>query len=212
MNYDTAILFFTAILIASVYGFHWLRQETSAKRSIFKTLPVTILAIAAALSGQPILLIAALILSALGDLFLSREGEKMFLAGLGSFLIGHLAYSALFLTHIQAKPNNVILTIVCAVSALLVAGILKNLWRHLGTMKAAVTIYALAIGTMIITAWFSGQNNLLLAGVALFAISDTVLSHEIFVWKIPQTKRTASYIVWVTYFCAQAMILYSFWL
>ena len=164
MNYDTAILFFTAILMATVYSLHWLRQEASVTRSIFKTLPVAILAIAAALSGQPTLLIAALVFSALGDLFLSRQGEKMFLAGLGSFLIGHIAYSVLFLTHIQAKPNNAVLAIICGVSALLVAGILKSLWRHLGTMKAAVTIYALAIGTMIITAWFSGQNNLLLAG------------------------------------------------
>ena len=212
MNYDTAFLFFTAILIATVYGFHWLRQETNVTRSIFKTLPVALLATAAALSSTPTLLVAALISSALGDLFLSREGEKMFLAGLGSFLIGHIAYSALFLTHIQAKPNRVVLAIVCAVSALLVVGILNSLWRHLGTMKIAVTIYALAIGAMIIAAWFSSQNNLLLAGVALFAISDTVLSHEIFVWKIPQTKRTASYIVWITYFGAQAMILYSFWL
>ena len=40
---------------------------------------------------------AALVCGAVGDVFLSRDGEQNFLFGLGAFLVGHIAYIGLLL-------------------------------------------------------------------------------------------------------------------
>ena len=48
----------------------------------------------AVVENGPLLLFAALALSAVGDAFLSREGDRAFLGGLASFLAAHLAYIA----------------------------------------------------------------------------------------------------------------------
>ena len=69
----------------------------SLARSAAKTLAVAMLAVLAALQGGPLLLVVALALSAVGDAFLSRDGEKAFLGGLASFLVAHIVYIALFL-------------------------------------------------------------------------------------------------------------------
>ena len=63
-------------------------------RSALKTGAVFILALMAALKMP--LLAVALGLCALGDLALSRPGERAFLAGVASFAAGHLAYVWLF--------------------------------------------------------------------------------------------------------------------
>ena len=60
-----------------------------------KTLAVALLAVLVVVESGPLLLFAALALSAAGDAFLSREDDRAFLAGLASFLAAHLAYIAL---------------------------------------------------------------------------------------------------------------------
>src|SRR5690606_3288864 len=73
-----------------------LPKPTSHFRSVWKTLPVALLALYAFLMEAPGLLVLALVLSALGDAFLAYEGEKNFASGLASFLLAHIAYGALF--------------------------------------------------------------------------------------------------------------------
>lgn len=200
-----------AVLCALVYGVFWLSQDTTWVRSILKTVPVTLLALAAFKSGLPILLIIAFGLSAAGDGFLSRTGDKSFLAGLAAFLLAHLAYSFLFF---DSPPSQAIAWStkigVLILTCVLILVVLVSVWHHLGAMKIAVFAYALAIGAMNITAWISGQNGLLLIGVALFVFSDIVLAHELFVWKKARVRKIASLLVWFSYFPAQALILYSF--
>ena len=53
-------------------------------------------ALASATSGAPVLLTLALLLSAVGDLALSRSGQKAFLAGLTGFALAHLLFIILF--------------------------------------------------------------------------------------------------------------------
>ena len=67
-----------------------------------KTLAVGLLAVLVVVEDGPLLLVAALALSAVGDAFLSRDGDKAFLGGLASFLAAHLVYIALFLTRAAA--------------------------------------------------------------------------------------------------------------
>lgn len=206
----TLVTLMLAVLAAGFYSLKWLPEPKGTTRSLYKTLPVTLLTIAALSGGGPILLVAALALSATGDFFLSHEGERNFLAGLGSFLIAHIAFIALFLTHpLSPLPSQIMLMGVWAGTLVLIAAILISLWPHLAKMKIPVFIYAIAIGAMNIAAWATGQEAMLLVGVVLFVISDAVLAHELFVWKNPKTRLSASYAVWFSYFTGQALILVS---
>ena len=211
MENSSLILLSIAIVCGFLYGLFWLSQATTWKRSILKTLPVTLLAFTALIAGLPVLLIAAFCFSAAGDAFLSRTGDKFFLAGLSSFLLAHLAYTVLFITNPASLAIAPAIEIwVWLVTGLLVFCILISLWRHLGDMRLAVLVYSLAIGSMNIAAWITGQNYLLLAGVILFVFSDIILAHELFVWKNSKAKNLASIVVWYSYFPAQALILYSY--
>ena len=207
-----------ATLAATYYALFWLRSKISLPRTIFKTLPVSLLAIAAWSSNAPILLVAALSLCALGDACLSREGERAFLAGLGSFLVAHLAYIALFLAHSTSQISEVIpgtttippLTIIVWIfTSTLIVLVLFSLWSHLNGMKIPVAIYAFAIGGMNISAWSTAQQSLLLAGVTSFVISDIILAHELFVWQKPGIKLVATFAVWICYFLGQSLIIYT---
>lgn len=93
-NANATLLF--SFAAAVIYAFA-LDMPPRLARSAAKTLAVAFLAVLAAMQGGPVLLVAALALSAAGDAFLSRDGEKAFLAGLASFLAAHVAYVVLFL-------------------------------------------------------------------------------------------------------------------
>ena len=206
----TTILYCLAIALGVYYGIFWLAREIKFTRSIFKTLPVAVLALTAFLADMPMMLIIALFLSAFGDAFLAHDSEKSFLAGLGSFLLAHIAFSALFLTQSGSGTSDAIMSAIATLTLILILVILKNLWPYLGAMKIAVVLYTLAIAAMNLSAWHGTQNPILLTGVMLFVLSDIILAHEIFYWKSHRTKIRASYFVWVTYFAAQAMILLAY--
>ncbi|RUW86495.1 lysoplasmalogenase, partial [Mesorhizobium sp. M8A.F.Ca.ET.023.01.1.1] len=93
-NANATLIF--SMVAAVIYAFTSGMPPTLA-RSAAKTLSVAMLAALAAMQGGPLLLVAALALSAIGDAFLSRDGERAFLGGLASFLVAHIVYVALFL-------------------------------------------------------------------------------------------------------------------
>ena len=211
MEYSSLFLLLIAALCGLVYGLFWLSQDATWIRSVLKTLPVTLLALIAVDSSLPLLLFLAFCLSAIGDAFLSRTGDRSFLAGLSAFLLAHLAYTFLFLSNPSPQAIATDAKIwVWLCTSILIISVLVSLWRHLGDMKLAVFIYSLTIGAMNIAAWTSGQNKILLSGVALFVFSDIVLAHGLFAWKNVKVKNLASIIVWYSYFPAQILILYSF--
>lgn len=84
-------------LVAAVIYALTLDMRPTLARSAAKTLSVAMLAALAFMQGGQLLLVAALALSAVGDAFLSRDGEKAFLGGLASFLAAHVLYVPLFL-------------------------------------------------------------------------------------------------------------------
>ena len=78
-----------SVTSAVAYLLFYVGKPASLNRTIIKTLSIAALAALAVIMDGPLLLVAALALSALGDLFISRDGEAAFLAGLGSFLLAH---------------------------------------------------------------------------------------------------------------------------
>jgi len=132
-------------------------------------------------------LFAGFILSFIGDVLLLWHAT--FLAGLGSFLLGHLAFATGAATFL-AKPG----ALAAAAPTLAVGGLLMAVagtlaWRWLsphlqGFMRRAVLAYLLTIGTMVVLtigAAAVGAPLLLPAGAILFAISDLAVARERFV-------------------------------
>jgi uncharacterized membrane protein YhhN len=119
-------------------------------------------------------ILAGLLLSVAGDALLLSHRRPAFLAGLAAFLLAHLAYAAAFAT--RSEPGLWPL-LPLAVALVLV---LRWLWPHLGTMKAPVVVYCLAITGM---AWLAlGTDRPLIRwGAMLFYLSDLTVARDRFV-------------------------------
>jgi uncharacterized membrane protein YhhN len=201
-----------SLAAAIVYGLILNTRETLL-RSAVKTLAVALLAALAAIQGGPLLLIAALALSALGDAFLSRDGEKAFLGGLASFLAAHLAYIALFsLVGAGLEPLSQLWRAALAVvMAAFAATMLFMLWRRVGPdLRLPVAAYAAAILGMGVSA-LTLDNVWVIMGAVLFMASDGLLAAEKFlVAAISPHREWMRYAVWALYYAAQLMITLGF--
>ncbi|MCA2009297.1 lysoplasmalogenase [Tritonibacter mobilis] len=175
-------------------------------RSVLKTGAVLMLALMAALKMP--LLAVALGLCALGDLALSRPGERAFLAGVASFAAGHLAYVWLFLSLPGSDPERLATApMLWAVLLLflIAIGMARMLARHAGEMRVAVLLYVPVIVAMAL-AGFTLPQPLIWGAAVMFMLSDMVLAVETFV--LPpahRARRLTAPTVWVLYWGAQAL-------
>lgn len=204
----TNALLIASALTALIY-FGWLRRPPGLLRSILKTAPIGALAALAFVAEAPLLLVLALGFSALGDLALSRDGERAFMIGLGAFLLAHIFYVPLILGVGEGLSGWRWAALGGALAyAVIVA---RWLWPHLGPMRLPVAVYMTAIvamGAAAITA--PAALWPVLFGAALFIASDTVLAAETFVFTEKPRRWTAP-VVWSTYYLGQALIA-SAWL
>jgi len=203
-----AAVFAAALAWGSIYGLFARHMRPGWRKAAAKTVAVALLALAAILAGLPPLLVAALALSAAGDWFLAFEGEKAFLGGLGSFAAAHLAYAALFSASQDEVWSASPLFLAGAIAILAyAAGMFARLRPHLGPMRIPAAIYTGLIAAMAVAAWSQGPHPLLLAGVALFMVSDTILAFETFVIdRQSPRRRWTGPAIWYFYLGAQALI------
>lgn len=151
------------------------------------------------------LVVAGLILSVMGDIFLVLPSDR-FVLGLGSFLMAHLVYIYAF-----AGPLDVgVKGLGFAVALGLVAGLIYRR-LHAGVVEqggkglvAPVLLYMLVIATMVWRALLTG-DPLIAAGALLFFASDGILAWNRFV----HPHRLADLGVMTTYFAAQYLIALS---
>lgn len=200
-------LLIAALAAAAWYGASLTRTAPRMTRSVVKTVPLALGAVIAALVGGPALLIAGLALSALGDLALSRDGERAFLIGLGAFLAAHLAYIALFAVSAEVGISGWRL-LACAGLVAYSAGFYWRLQPSLGPMAAPVALYVAVIAVMGMAALFL-DRPLVWIGALLFMASDSVLSLELFAWKDRPRPWTGRFI-WISYIGAQICIAAGF--
>lgn len=194
-----------SVTAAAAYLLFYVGRPPSLNRTIIKTLAIAALSALAVIMDGPWLLVAALALSALGDLFISRDGEAAFLAGLGSFLLAHVAYIALFWDVAGALSP-----IVAGVFAIYAIGMLRWMWPHLAGMKAPVCAYIAVIYAMgVVAAAAPPALWPIIAGAGLFVISDSVLAAETFVFK-DAPRRWTTPVIWVTYYASQVLITAAF--
>lgn len=210
-----------AALLAALYWLRYCRAGPGWVKSAVKTGSVLGLALAAWLAGGPVLLLAALLASALGDFLLSREGEGPFIAGVAAFAAGHVAYVLLFLDHSGGHPGGAPDTLslpvayTLASALVLLCGVMGwLLWHRAGALRLPVLLYIpviLAMGLAALTVPLTGALALVLAGALLFVLSDTLLALERFVLaRGHPMHRLAPFAVWPTYWGAQLSLTLGF--
>ena len=201
-------------LVAAVICAFTLNMPPSLARSAAKTLAVAMLAVLALVQGGPLLLVAALALSAVGDAFLSRDGEKPFLGGLASFLLAHILYVPLFL---QSGGGSGLLgteswrgAIALGLAAFAIV-MLAALWRRVGpALRIPIAVYVAAILAMGISA-LTTSDTLVIGGAVLFMASDGLLAAEKFLLAAISPHRVwMRYAVWALYYAAQFCITLGF--
>ena len=210
-NANATLIF--SLVAAVIYAFT-LGMAPTLARSAAKTLAVAMLAVLAALQGGPLLLVAALALSAVGDAFLLRDGEKAFLGGLASFLVAHIVFVALFLRSggglglLGAESWRGAIALAMAVFAIVM---LAALWRRVGPgLRVPIAVYVAAILAMGMSA-LTTSNVWLIGGAVLFMASDGLLATEKFlVAAISPHRIWMRFAVWALYYAAQLGITLGF--
>ena len=190
-------------------------RPASTIRTALKTASVALLALFAALSGAANLLILALALCAMGDALLSRESETSFMAGVGAFAAGHLAYIALFLSH-PSSDATLIFDNPGYVWPLILLGIVAAtlLAPRAGDLKVPVLAYIpiiLGMGITVLALPDIGALRWALPAAMAFVASDLILATEKFLLpKDHPALRITPYLIWPLYWGAQAGFLIAF--
>jgi uncharacterized membrane protein YhhN len=119
-------------------------------------------------------ILAGLSLSVAGDALLLSARRPAFLSGLVAFFLAHLAYAVAFAR--AGRPDAWVALPIAAATAL----VLRWLWPRLGTMRAPVVAYCLAISVMLWLALGVDRTEIRL-GAALFFASDLLVARDRFV-------------------------------
>lgn len=144
-------------------------------------------------------MVVGLVLSLGGDVFLMLP-ERWFVAGLGSFLLGHIAY----VVALQLAPTSLALTLVgLAVVALCIATVGRRIVRGVGAgnqreMVPPVIAYLVVISAMVVSAFGTGAPWAIV-GAGLFYASDATLAWNRFL----EQRRWGHLAVMVTYHLGQ---------
>lgn len=203
----TLVLLCIALGVAVVDWYSVARKKPAIEQ-VAKPLVMTLVALAALLAQhlEPMakaMLMTAAVFGVLGDVALLPrfDSQKAFLAGLGSFFVGHLAYVALFVTIGDIEPLKMVLAIVPVVILMKYWGI--AICRSCIGSKLFVPVVAYISITvcLVITAHMTSQIAIVL-GALLFAGSDALLGHDRFVTHQAQRRLY----VHILYFSGQLLI------
>ena len=211
----TKLILFVAVPL--LLGLLFFEKKESTKGLLLTKPFLSALFIATALTGSCAdseyfnLILAGLILCTAGDLFLIFFfSKKLFIAGLVSFLAGHLLYTIAFFSLAgSGRGKWIVIAPVLAVSGV----VFVWLRPHLGKMLAPVLAYIAIITAMVIgaavladteTVRFPGRA-LAFSGALLFYASDIFVARHRFV-----TRNFFNRIIGLPlYFAGQFMIAFS---
>ncbi len=201
----------TAFLLSALAALHAVRSGERPRRFYVLKPLTTLLAVGLALGAPPSpawgWMLAAVALSLAGDVCLLGEGRGAFLAGLGSFLLAHLAFMAALMVEVSVGPPPVwTLALV-----LYGAWILGQLWGPAGPLRVPVGVYGGVLMTMVLAAARAHQmrgsaaSTRALAGALLFVASDSLLATARFRGAFPR----AQLLILSTYWAALGLLVAS---
>lgn len=211
MTRDVAAIFAFSLLLAVLYGSpfkDWAFADAPAWAVAgFKVSSIVVLALIATFARGPLLLIAALIFGAIGDALLALGGRVMFLAGAGSFLIGHVCYIALFIRSREVKafraPWRVGAMIALAIAAIASTSLLVP---RESALFAPLVVYTGVLTLMTISSFLlPARAALAMAGAVLFLVSDGFVAANMFhPQSDPSLAFWSSFTGWMVYWTGQA--------
>ena len=173
---------------------------------LVKSLPIFLLALLILLNvrnSKGKLIAVGLVFSGIGDVVLSLDPRKLFVAGIGTFTLAHLFYISVFLR--SKRINSFSLSVIVALM-LFAAAMGSYLYPHLGSMAIPVFFYLGIILIMAASAALGEHNHrILVFGAVMFIISDSLIAINRFVSPIPYNDH------WVmsSYYLAQVLIVYG---
>jgi uncharacterized membrane protein YhhN len=184
-------------LLAQAYG--------SAPYSfIHKALPIFILlyVVQIKLIGlSRILVSAALLLSASGDILLALELQQGFIYGLLAFAFAHLFYTACFYRWQNWQKNYRWLLAILAVH---LTAMLYFILPASGPLRIPVVIYMAVIAAMTCSAiMVKTSSRTILFGAVLFVTSDSLLAVNKFLFALP----FENFLIMSTYYAAQYFLI-----
>ncbi len=201
-----------AVLGAAVAAVDWWAVGAERRRLEVVAKPATMLVLIAVIIAIPDVpgpvrtwLLVGAGLGLVGDVALLGDGETAFMAGLGSFALGHLAYVGAALA-VGFEPAWALPGVAFGIALLGYRFLSQTMpgARAAGgeVLAGAVIFYALVISFMVVTAW--ATTALVAAvGAMLFAVSDWVLGHRRFVGPLPGGRLG----VMVPYHVGQALLV-----
>lgn len=190
----------------------WIAVHLERRPVEYVAKPATLaLFVAAAVALDPVdptvrsWFVAALVLSLLGDVFLMLPRD-LFVFGLGSFLLGHLAYIVgMAIDGLQADKAGFGLVVVAVAAAAVGVVILRSVsGGSERELFGPVVAYMLVISAMVVCA-FGTWHLAAIAGALLFYASDALIAWNKFV----REQAHGRLAVMITYHLAQAGLLLS---
>jgi uncharacterized membrane protein YhhN len=150
------------------------------------------------------LVLAGLVLGALGDVFLLGHARQFFIGGLVSFLLGHVVYVVAFAS-LGLDASAAAATAVAMVVVLFFVG--RWVFPHAPEMRAPIAAYMLVIGLMCVAAVGAGGAGapwMIPVGAIMFTASDIAVVRDRFVsrgfinraWGLPLYYAAQLLIAW----------------
>ncbi len=149
--------------------------------------------------------VAGLACSLAGDILLMLPRDR-FAAGLGAFLLGHVAYIAGFWASGWIRGPRLAIGLLVILVAIVPLGvrIVRGARRTQPVLAPPVAAYIAVISVMVVSAVGSGRA-LAIIGAALFAGSDSLIGWTRFVAPV----RGAPVAIMITYHVGQALLVLS---
>lgn len=203
------VLLLAAFAVALV---DWYAVATGRRVLEYVAKPATMLPlIAAAVALDPVddtmrtWFVIGLVLSLAGDIFLMLPSKEMFVPGLGSFLLAHVAYIVGFVFGGVSGVAMAIALVPLGVAVGVVAPIVvSNARRHDPRLAVPVAAYVAVISTMVVVA--AGSVTLAaIVGALLFYLSDLTIGWTRFV----RDFRGGRIVIMTTYHAAQLLLVVS---
>jgi len=186
VNATVGILLGVTLVVAAV---DWYAVASHRRPLEYVAKPLTMVALLAAVLAMDVtsgparlFFVAALVLSLAGDVFLMLpDRERFFVFGLGSFLLGHLAYVP-GLVLLGFEPAMLVLGIVVVAASMATLGrrIVRGVAAVEPKLAPPVTIYMVVISVMVASA-FASALPVAIAGAVLFYSSDALIAWNEFI-------------------------------
>ncbi|MBO0915418.1 lysoplasmalogenase [Streptomyces laculatispora] len=184
-----------AFLIACAVDLAGVLTDSGIAHLVAKPLLMPLLAGYAAARRGPRLLIAALLLGWVGDVFLLADADLAFLLGMGGFAAGHVCYLCLFGRARSALlPAVLYAAVLVAFLALIQDGLPADLRIPLAGYSLLLTAMAYRAGAL---------GRYAAVGGALFLLSDGLIATGIADW--PQLPAPDFWVM-LTYVAAQLLL------